>query len=238
MLANHHITEMNESTLPAAAPSTPALLQPRSTWKRKLFMTLCVLFALFGLATASFAVWYQYNFHASPFKPIALSMNEQQTLEAKMAVLNGNAQELPPPVPSDPAKTIVLNDREINAWLKEQGWGDNFQLHIRKSGFAVNILAPVDEQTPLVGAIFPGHTVRIQVAFDTRLDENHHLALKLADVRIAGISLPNDWMGRIKDVDLLAQNGVDMEDSLLKSFAAGIKDFQIRDGELRMVLND
>jgi hypothetical protein len=244
---------MNESIPPAPVQSDAGLLQPRSSWKRKLLMTVCVLFAIFGLATASFAVWYQYNFHASPFKPIALSAAEQQTLDTKMAVLGGKSldgrpvnappvkveQELAAPAPSDPAKTIVLNEREINAWLKEQGWGDNFQFQIRKSGFGATILTPVDEDTPLLGAFFAGHTVRVQVTFDTKLDENHHLALKLADLKIGGISIPNDWMGRIKDLDLLATSGAGSEDSpFVKGFAAGIKDFKVRDGELRMVLND
>jgi hypothetical protein len=154
-------------------------------------------------------------------------------------VLGGKTQELPPPAPTDPAKTIVLNEREINAWLKEQGWGDNFQFQIRKNGFGATILTPVDEDTPLLGAFFAGHTVRVQVVFDTKLDENHHLALKLADLKIAGISIPNDWMGRIKDLDLLATNGAGSDESpFVKGFAAGIKDFQVRDGELRMVLNE
>lgn len=96
----------------------------------------------------------------------------------------------------------------------------------------------MEADTPLLGAFFAGHTVRVQVAFNTKLDENHHLALSLADVNVAGISLPNDWMGNIKGVNLLAQNDAGTEDPVLKGFAAGIKDFQVRDGELRMILND
>jgi hypothetical protein len=236
---------MNESIPPAPAQSDAGPLQPRSTWKRKLLMTVCVLFAIFGLATASFAVWYQYNFHASPFKPVALSAVEQQTLDTKMAVLGGKTQEigkiqeLQPPAPSDPAKTIVLNEREINSWLKEQGWGENIQFHIKKDGFAATVLTPVEEDTPLLGSFFAGHTVRVQVAFNTKLDANHHLALSLADVNVGGISMPNAWMGNIKGLNLLAQTDPSGEEfPLAKGFAAGIKDFQVRDGELRMVLND
>ena len=225
---------------------SPAYVQPRSSWKRKLLMTVCILFALFGLATASFAVWYQYNFHASPFKPIALTSGEQQVLNAKMAVLGGKVQEvsatnkaqpqqeLQPPALPDPAKTIVLNEREINAWLKEQGLGETVKFSIRNGGVAATILTPVDKEVPFIG----GHTVRFQVAFNTKLDENRRFALSLADVSVGGISLPNEWLGGIKGLNLLADNNAGVDDPVLKGFAAGIKDFQVRDGELRMILND
>jgi hypothetical protein len=227
---------MNEPILPAPAPSDAGLLQRRSSWRRKLLMTVCVLFAVFGFATASFAVWYQYNFHASPFKPVALSAVEQQTLDTKMAVLGAKPQELQPPAPSDPAKTIVLNEREINAWLKEQGLGETVKFSIRNGGVSATILAPVEEDVPVLG----GHTVRLHVAFNTKLDDHRRFALSLADVSVGGISLPNAWLGGVKGLNLLAQdNASNREESpFLNGFAAGIKDFQVRDGELRMVLND
>ncbi len=236
---------MNDPLLPAAAAqSSPAPLQPRSTWKRKLLMTVCVLFAIFGLATATFAVWYQYNFHASPFKPIALSITEKQTLDAKMAVLGGKVQdvkvqnarvqELPAPSPTDPAKTIVLNEREINAWLQEQGLGETVKFRIQDGKISASVLAPVDQDVPYLG----GHTVRLQVAFNTKLDEHRRFALSLADVSVGGISLPNAWLGGVKGLNLLAQSDSGADDPVLNGFAAGIKDFQVRDGELRMILND
>lgn len=225
---------MNEPILPAAS-SDAASVQPRSTWKRKLLTTLCVLFGLFGLTAASAALWYHHNFHASPFQPVALTAGEQQVLNAKMALLGGQVQELEPPAPSDPAKTIVLNEREINAWLQQQGLGETVKFSIRNGGIAATVLAPVEEDVPILG----GNTVRFQVAFNTKLDENRRFALSLADVNVGGISLPNAWLGGIKGLNLLAQNDPGMEESpFLKGFAAGIKDFQVRNGELRMVLND
>lgn len=226
---------MNEPIPFAAAQTSPDSLQARSSWKRKLLMTACVLFGVFGVTAASAAFWYHYNFHASAFTPVALTAGEQQTLNAKMAVLGGKVQELEPPAPSDPAKTIVLNEREINAWLEQQGLGETVKFSIRNGGVAATVLAPVEEDVPFLG----GNTVRFQVAFNTKLDENRRFALSLADVNVGGISFPNAWLGGIKGLNLLAQGDAGMEDSpFLQSFAAGIKDFQVRNGELRMVLND
>ena len=222
---------MNDPLIPAA-PSAAAPVQARSTWKRKLFTTLCILFGIFGLTAASAAFWYHYNFNASPFKPVALTAAEQQTLDAKMMLLGGKVQELEP---IDPAKTIVLNEREINAWLEQQGLGETVKFSIRNGGIAATILAPVEEEVPLLG----GHTVRLKVAFNTKLDENRRFALSLADVNVGGISLPNAWLGNLKGLNLLAQNGEAGVDSpVLEGFAAGIKDFQVRSGELRIILND
>ena len=226
---------MNDSILPAADQTADATVEPRSLWKRKLLITLCILFGIFGLTAGSAAVWYHYNFHASPFKPVALTASEKQTLDTKMAVLGGKVQELEPPAPADPAKTIVLNEREINAWLQEQGLGETVKFNIRNGGIAATILAPVEQDVPFLG----GHTVRFKVAFNTKLDENRRFALSLADVNVGGISLPNEWLGGIKGLNLLAEGHGGADDSpLLKGFAAGIKDFQVRDGELRMILKD
>ena len=211
---------MNEPILPAAAQIGPAPVQARSTGS-KLLITLCVLFGVFGLTAASAAFWYQYNFHASPFKPVAFDRGATDARRedggARRQVQDPRRSAARPRNskcrrPSDPSKTIVLNEREINAWLQQQGLGENFKFHIRKNGFAATILTPVEADTPLLGAFFAGHTVRVQVAFNTKLDENHHLALSLADVNVAGISLPNDWMGTIKGVNLLAQNDAGTED--------------------------
>ncbi|MFZ4767276.1 MAG: hypothetical protein ACOYMN_20175, partial [Roseimicrobium sp.] len=156
-------------------------------------------------------------------------------LDHKMAVLGGKVQELETPEPTAPEKTIILNEREINAWLQSQGVGETVKFHIRNGGIAATILAPVEQDVPVIG----GHTVRFKVAFNTKLDENRRFALSLADVNVGGISLPNDWLGGIKGLNLLASNEeAGTESPLLKGFAAGIKDFKVLDGELRMILND
>jgi hypothetical protein len=225
---------MNENLPPAAPQTNAASLQPRSNWKRNLLITFCVLFGVFGVATASLAFWYQHNFNALPFKPVALTAGEQQTLDAKVAVLTGKGAGDVATVPvSDPAKTIVLNEREINAWLQQQGLGETVKVGIRDNGIAATILAPVEKDVPFLG----GRTIRLQVAFNTKLDENRRFALSLADVNVGGISLPNEWLGNLKGVNLLTQNK-GSEDPALAAFAAGIKDFQMRNGELRVVLND
>lgn len=183
-----------------------------------------------AIAAASATIWYQYNLHASNFRPVQLSAAEQQAVKDKLDVLGGQATPA-----SDPSKTIVLNEREINGYLESQGLGETVKVNIRNGNVGATILAPVDEEVPLLG----GHTVRVNIAFNTKLDENHRFALSLADITVGGISLPNAWLGGIKGLNLFAEDHQGANDSpLLKGFAAGIKDLQVKNGELRMVLND
>ena len=190
--------------------------------KRKLLITACVIFGITGIAAASAAFWYHHNFQASPFKPVQLSPAEQQALEKK---IGGTATA------SDPAKTIVLSEREINGWLQEQGLGDHLKVSISTGGIAASALLPVDADVPVIG----GRTVRFKVALKVLLDARHHLGLFVSDLAVGGISPPNAWLGGIKGHDLLA--GADL-DPAAKAFADGIKSVEIGQGEIRVVLNE
>ncbi len=209
----------------------PAVLKTRSTWKKKLLIAGGIVLGTCTIAAGSATFWYQYNLHASKFRPVQLTAAEQQVVKDKLNILGGQ----PTAPATDPSKTIVLNEREINGYLEAQGLGETVKVHITNGNVGATILTPVDKEVPLLG----GHTVRLKIAFNTKLDESHRFALSLADVSVGGISLPNAWLGGVKGLNLLAEDQQGTNASpLLKGFAAGIKDFQMRNGELRLVLND
>ena len=204
----------------------PAPVQTPSSWKKKLMIVGCVVLGITGVSAASAAWWYQYNFNASAFKPVQLSLAEKQEVEQKMAALVEQAE------PTDPAKTIVLNEREINGYLEQQGYGESIKININKDGLGATILAPVADDVPMFG----GRTLRLKVAFNTQLDDNKKFALSLADVSVGGISLPNAWLGNVKGLNLL--DNAQHDQGFVKAFAAGIKSLQMKSGEMRLVLND
>jgi hypothetical protein len=214
--------------LPGASSAQP-LSSPRSYWGRKLLITAAILFGITGIAAASAAWWYNYNFHASPFQAVQLSTTEQSALDHKMDALKGNANGAAPA--TDPSKTITLSEREINGYLKEQGLGEQVKVKIDDGRINATALIPVDKDVPLLG----GHTVRLSLAVNTALDKDHRLLLSVADVNVSGISLPNAWLGGIKGLNLLAD---DAKDSPIKNLADGIKSFDVKNGEVRVVLNE
>ncbi len=207
------------------SPASPS--QPWS-FKKKLLVTACVLFGIGGMAMASAAFWYQHNFNASPFKGVQLSPAEQQVLDQKMAAIQGAQPAVPA---SDPVKTLVLTEREINGFLKEQGLSDHLKVSIGSGSMSASALIPMDKEVPFIG----GHTVRVKIALSPALDTNHRLALYLSELSIGGISPPNAWLGDIKGKNLFAD---DKEDPLLKGLSEGIKDLKVQDGEIRILLND
>jgi hypothetical protein len=219
---------MNESNLPPVPQIIAPSVQPRSTWKKKLLVTFGVFVAIGTVTAASAAFWYEYNFHASPFRAVQLTQTETQTLNQKMEALKGGARQAPV---TDPSKTLVLSEREINGYLEEQGLGEQIKVSIRNGNISATALMPVDKDVPFLG----GQTVRFKISLGTKLDSNRHLALCVSDINVGGISAPNAWLGGIKGKDLLADNN---SDPVLKGFADGIKDFQVIDGEVRVLLND
>lgn len=204
------------------------MLKRRSSAKRKLLISCCVLFGIAGIGLASATWWYQHNFNANSFKPVQLSLAEQAEIEEKVAALEKEIE------PSDPAKTIVFNEREINGYLQRQGLGESVKVNITKDGIGATVLAPMDESLPFVG----GHTLRLKVAFNTKLNDEKRFALSLADVSVGGISLPNAWLGNVKGLNLLDQYEGQRRDNPFHAFAAGIKSLTMRNGEMRLVLND
>lgn len=190
--------------------------------KRKSLTVAVAIFGLTGIVAASTAFWYHHNFRAGSFKPVQLSQDEKRTLGDK---LSGAAAV------SDPAKTIVLSEREINGWLEEQGLGDRLRVGIHGGCITANALLPVDANVPFIG----GHTVRLKIALKLLLEANHHLGLQIADLAVGGISPPNAWLGGIKGRDLLADTNLD---PTAKAFAEGIKAVEIGAGQIRVMLND
>jgi hypothetical protein len=213
-------------SLPPPLPGAPSYAQRHSSTGRTLLIITVVVLSICGVAAASGFWWYEHNFHASPFSPVQLTTTEQAALDKKMQEIKAGA------VPAtDPAKTIVLSEREINGFLKEQGMGDTVQVKIDNGRISATALVPFDKDVPVLG----GKTVRLKLAMNTELDHDHRLALRVADVNVSGVSLPNAWLGGIKGLNLLAD---DAKDSPLKNLADGIKTFDVRDGEVRVVLNE
>ncbi len=218
MLVSHIATLMN----PESNPSQP------TSFKKKLLIFACVLLGLGGIAVASVTFWYQHNFNASPFKGVQLSPHEKQVLDEKVALIKN--EQVPAPA-SNPAKTLVLSEREINGFLKEQGMGEHLKVSIGSGSMSASALIPLDKEVPFIG----GRTVRVKIALSLKLDANHRMALYLSDLSIGGISAPNAWLGGIKGTNLLEN---DTNDPLLKGLSDGIKELQVQNGEIRVILND
>lgn len=198
------------------------------SFQKKLLVTTCVFLGIGGIGLASAAYWYQHNFNAARFKVVQLSPAEQQVLDSKVTAIHAGS---PAASANDPAKTLILSEREINGFLQEQGFGEIIKVKIGGGSLSAIALIPIDKDVLFVG----GHTVRMKIALSPKLENNHHMALYLSDFTIGGISPPNAWLGGMKGINLFEEA---KNDSLMKGFSEGIKDLRIQDGEIQISLND
>lgn len=213
-------------TSPQSVASAPAVPRGRST-KKIILITLGVMLGCAGIAAATGALWVKHTFYPSPITPVSLTVAEKAEFDHKLQALND-----PSAIPADEAnRTLVINEREVNAYLAQQELGETVQVKFGNGNVSAAIILTAPEDFPL----FPNQKIRLRFTFGTSLTPEHKLSLKLDDLSLGGISLPNSWIGDIKGVDLVAEN-VETDPGLQK-FLAGIQSLEVRDGALKLVLN-
>lgn len=210
-----------QTTPPVLAPATP---RGRST-KKTVLITLAVILGCAGIAAATGALWVRHTFYPSPITPVSLTAAEKEEFDSKLQTLNN------PAAAEEANRTILVSEREVNAYLAQQQLGENVEVKFGEG----NVSAAVIFQAPEDFPIFPNQKIRLRFTFGTSLTPEHKLSLKLDDLSLGGISLPNSWIGDIKGVDLVAENVE--HDPALQKFLAGIKSMDIHNGTLRLVLN-
>ena len=182
------------------------------------------------------------NIYASPFTPVMLTSTEQTALAEKMTTLTTSAAAVKSPeelaaeqkAAEELAKrTLTLSDREINAKLAEQGLGDQFKVEFGEGNAAITALLPMDKEIPVLG----GTTLRLRFAFDAKMSAEKKFMLSLKDVSVGGVPMPNAWLGMAKGVNLFTDSTL-AEEPAIKAFAAGIRDFDLSTGAMRIILNE
>ena len=220
---------MNEIQHPPSS-GTPVV----SSWKKPVLIVTGIVLTCCLLTAVGTVWWVKRNLYASPLRPVELSQTEQAALNEKLArleLVEETAAVQPVPETDDP-RTISLTTKEINAFLADQGIGEQVKLDLSRNRIAANFLLPIDKDAPL----FAGTTLRIRVALSALMNEAGKLVVKVDDISLGGIPLPNAWLGDIKGLDLVT--GDIGSDPAVQRFVAGIKNFQLEDGRMRIELNE
>lgn len=231
---------MNPSfeTPPSADPAVPVVpsvpVAPRSSWKKKALVVTAIVLGSAGIAAGGTALWVKHNIYASALKPVALTQTEQADLQGKLQVLGQQGAVAAAPIDPEVAKrTLTISEREINAFLSEQGLGEQVKVEFTNGGAAATVLVPVDKEAPVLG----GTTLRFRFAFGAHIDQGKNVAFSLNDISVGGVPVPNAWLGNLKGLNLLADSPM-QSDPAVKGFLAGIRDFKIESGVMRIVLNE
>lgn len=216
--------------------------RPKSRSRLK-FIAILVAVALVSAAGTGLAI--RYVFFPSEFTPVTLSPKEEKKLTQKINRLNAasmrqaprtpardqNTTVIPEPYTEDPgSRQIVFSQREFNALIaKNTNLADKLAFDFSKDMASMKLLIPLDPDFPFLG----GKTIKITAGVELGY-ANAKPVVKIRGMSIWGVPLPNAWMGNLKNVDLVRQFGD--EKGFWSTFAAGVEDFRVQDGELRVLL--
>lgn len=90
---------------------------------------------------------------------------------------------------------------------------------------------PLEEDFPVMG----GKTLRINAGVELAF-QNGKPIVKLKGVSLMGVPVPNAWLGNLKNVDLVQEFGADP--GFWKSFADGVENISVVEGELKVKLKE
>ena len=216
--------------------------KPESRSRLKFIAILLVV----GLLSAGgTALAIRYVFFPSEFIPVTLSPKEEKKLTQKINRLNAsspgqtpegltrdqNAPLTPEPYSEDPgSRQIVFSQREFNALIaKNTNLADKLAFDFSGDMASMKLLIPLDPEFPLLG----GKTLKITAGVELGYASAKPV-VKIRGMSIWGVPLPNAWMGNLKNVDLVREFG--NEKGFWSTFAAGVEDFRVQDGQVQIRL--
>jgi len=173
------------------------------------------------------------------FNPVELNKIESQTLAGKMQKLgvddlhsdeeNTNVLTPEPYSESEESRVVKLTEREVNALLANNtDLANKLAIDLSENLASVKFLMPLDDEFPVLG----GKTLKVTAGVE--LDyTNQKPVVIIKGISVWGVPIPGAYMGDIKNVDLINEFG---ESGFWKSFADGLDDLSVNDGEIHIKL--
>ena len=225
---------------PPAQPKDPG-----QNWL-KILGIVVVASAVSTLVAVTAVYFYLFP---GPFKPVTLSSNEEQVLEQKLERLDSvqrtpslhkdrlqpdRNESLQPEryTETDASREVTLTERELNALLaRNTDLAAKLAIDLSEDLASARLRLPLDEDLPFFG----GKILKVSAGLEMSY-RNQRPVVVLRGVSLWGVPIPNAWLGNMKNVDLVQEFG-DRE-GFWKSFADGIDEVKISDGQVRVRLKE
>ena len=189
--------------------------------------------------------------YAKDFKPVELSVNEQQTLNTKLKVLGYD----PGPGSGSQAdaasrgtdeqwlrseryseagakREVRFSERELNAMVaNNRDLARKLSLDLGDDLVSARLLVPIDQDFPILG----GKTLRVSTGVEMAFRDEKPVVI-LKGVSIMGIPIPNAWLGGLKNIDLISEFGD--ERGFWSGFADGVDNIRVEEGQLKVQLKE
>lgn len=214
---------------------------------------LTIVITIGGTLWAINSQWFSKD-----FKPIELNTSEEAELSRKLNALGSfdvtpdddkaesstifnidnendtSADDLQPEVytEDDSKRRIELTERELNALLaKNTDLAEQIVIDLSNNMASVKLLWDLDPDFPFLG----GKTLKVSSGTELSYAGNRPVVV-MKGVSVWGAPIPNAWLGKLKNVDLVREFGGG--DGFWKSFADGIEDIRVEDGKLIIQLSE
>jgi hypothetical protein len=228
---------------------------PESKSKRSRLRTVALVVVI-AAATSVLTVWLMtlYLF-PKEFKPVILNAHEKQVLDVKIDRLDPTRPVTPsfpkPPVgrssgsqqPTDTLepepyseesarREVMFTERELNALLATNtDLARKLAIDLSENLASAKLLVPLDPDLPLFG----GKTLKVTAGLELRFAEGQPV-VALKGVSVWGVPIPNAWLGRIKNVNLVREFGG--QGGFWQAFAAGVEDIRVGEDRLTVRLKE
>ncbi|MGB5605961.1 MAG: arginine N-succinyltransferase [Gammaproteobacteria bacterium] len=200
------------------------------------------------LVTVGVTLWIvKYYLFPSEFKPVELSVKEEQVLEAKLDRLDSlktasrprgddgvDAEALEPEAYSEAGaeRKITLSERELNALLaKNTDLARKLAIDLSDDLVSAKLLVPVDQDFPIMA----GQILKVRAGVELAYRDDKPIVI-LKGVSVMGVPVPNAWLGGLKNIDLVQEFGSD--EGFWKAFADGVSNIRIVEGNLQIELKE
>lgn len=214
---------------------------------RGIHIFLIVLVTI--LITIAVTFWFVRTYiYASDFTPVELAQSEQQVLNDKLKVLGYEAEPVETIDTVKPEKTdeqwlrseayrenaekreVSFSERELNGIIaNNKDLSRKLALDLSDDLVSARLLVPMDPDFPILG----GKTLRVSAGVEMTF-ANARPKVILKGVSLMGVPIPGAWLGGLKNVDLINEFG--NQDGFWASFAEGVENIEVREGQLRVKL--
>jgi len=212
-------------------------------WTHVLLVMLIMMVITIGIT-----VWVVKSYiFPSEFTPVTLSMKEKRVLDEKLERLDSFQsgkiagqqniaadQTLQPEAYSEKGakREISLSEKEVNALLANNtDLARKLAIDLSDNLISAKLLVPVDEDFPIMG----GQILKVRAGVEMSYQNNKPVVV-LKGISIMGVPLPNAWLGGIKNIDLVREFGD--QQGFWKSFADGVENVVVEDGQLKIKLKE
>ena len=217
-------------------------------WHQVVLIILVTMVVTIG-GTYWFVKTYVF---AREFKPVELSVREEQVLENKLRALGYDVDVKSPERLEDQSadiddrgflkperytedgarREVSFNERELNALLaKNTDLAKKLAIDLSDDLVSAKLLLPLEEDFPVLG----GKTLRLNAGV-VMAYAGEKPVIVLKGVSVMGVPVPNAWLGGLKNIDLVGEFGAD--EGFWKSFSDGVENIQVEDGRIRVRLRE